>query len=410
NEAYNFYLNGGYNFTPDTRGNFKLSYTLMNQTDTFYTSTRAGVNRSDLGGEVHNYLGMGSINSRVTDDLSLRAKVRYEGRHDSTPVLEYNSPAADRTGKNNHMNRDTVVAEGEANYRLPKDYRLIGGIKYEYWDREYLPLRQASWRERTEDYSGRVQLNKQLTETLGGSLAYIYSERDGSAFLISHDNNPGDIDPIHWGDRERHQWRLSMDWAATDKLSFHALVDGSLDTYHSEERWLGPEEGGTHNASIDASYQLNPDWSLTGFVSLNEITREQITVDKRTPTANGVWTADLRNIGYAGGVGIQGMPKTGFKLGADLQYTYDKQEYELSGPTHPTLTDLPDIDYHQFDLKLSADYSVSKNGSVKLGYNLTYLKNNDWIYDLDVSSEGSLYELPDNGFSHFIGASYRYQW
>jgi len=303
-----------------------------------------------------------------------------------------------------------VVAEAEANYRLPDDYRLLGAVKYEWWKRQYPDLRQASWRAKTEEYSGRAQINKRLTETLGGSVAYIYSERDGSDFQIAHDPDvpPGVIDPIHWGDRNRQQWRLSMDWEPMQKLSLQGRVDGSLDAYHSTDRRLGPEDGLSHNASIDAAYQLTPDWNLNAFLSRNETTREQKAYDNDAPNT-GYWTADLRNLGYAGGVGVRGKPREGLKLGADVQYSYDKSEYELTADA-AGIVDLPDIAYRQFDLKLFADYEWSDNASIWLGYTFTHLENSDFTDDINILTDGTIIEIPDRENTHFIGVSYKYRW
>jgi MtrB/PioB family decaheme-associated outer membrane protein len=411
NHALNIYLNGGYNFTPTTRGAFKLSYNEMKQNDSFFRGTGGlgGNVRTDLGGEVENYLAMGSVNSRVGKNLRLKGKVRYEGRQDNTPVEQYVSVRADRDGTNAPFDRDRVVADGEATYRLPDDYRLTGAVKYEYWKRSFPALRQSSWRERTHEYSGRAQLGKRLTDSLGGRVAYIYSIRDGSAFLPSNSTGITNIiDPIHWGNRERNQWRLNLDWEPTDKLSIQVLVDGSLDTYHSDERPRGPQNGQSHNAAIDAAYQLTRDWSLTAFVSRNEIKREQQTFDNNGGI-RGPWTANLNNLGYAGGIGIQGRPRDRLKLGANIQYSHDMMEYELAS-TNPAIVDLPDVTYRQIDLNLQADYALSDNSSVKVRYNFIHLANDEFSYDVNIFQGGTRINLPNRENTHFIGLSFVYHW
>lgn len=412
NEAYNVYLSGGYNFTPQTRGNFKLSQTMMLQNDDFFTRAGGldGNFTTDLDGEIQNTLASAGVTSRVTDDLTLLGKARWESRNDKTPVLRYISPpSASRTGFNILQDRDTLTTEGEATYRLPDNYSLTGGVKYEYWERSAPAARQASWRTTTDEYSGRAQVGKTMTESLGGTAAYIYSTRTGSAFLPDA-SGISVIDPIHWGDRERHQARLNLNWAPTPVWSVQAVVDGSMDTYHAATRPLGPEEGMSNNASLDATYQLTKEWDITGFVSRNEITREQKTIDSEgTGGVQGLWSADLKNRGYAGGVILGGKPTERLKVKAEAQYSYDKSEYELRSST-AAIQSLPDIAYRQFDLKLSSDYAVSANGTVRVGYVFTHLGNSDFTYDQTIYTEGTVINLPDWENSHFIGVSYIHKW
>ena len=412
NQAYNVYLNGGYNFTPTTRADFKLSETLHIQAaDFFTTSTNVGA-ANDLGGEVQNHLAMASINSRVDSDLTLRGKVRYESRYDNTPIKQYINPSTAGTGRNYQYDRDTITTEGEATYRLPDDYSLTGGIKYEYWDRAVPVLRQSNWRTRTDEYSGRAQVNKMMTESLGGSLAYIYSTRTGNAYNRSVNTPPEQdfIDPILWGDRERNQARMTLSWTPTTDWSVQAMADGSLDTYHDGELPLGPEEGNSYNASLDATYQLTRDWDINGFVSRNVITREQKTVDQ-DGGLRGLWRSDLKNGGYAGGLSLGGKPSDDFKVRAEAQYSYDKSEYNLRGQDgHQNVRNLPDIVYRQLDLKLTGEYALSSNQTVKLGYVFTHMENSDFTYDVNVYTDRTIIKLPGTENSHFVGISYIQRW
>jgi MtrB/PioB family decaheme-associated outer membrane protein len=403
NQAYKVFLDGAYKLTPTTQGTFKFSYNLMLQDENFFRPPNfPGNNQGDLGGEVHNYLGQVALTSRPTTKLTLRAKARYEGRHDDTPVNKFIDGSPTRDGNNVVFTRETFTADGEASYRLPMDFRLIGFLKYEDWSRTFPPIRQMSWREDTDEIAGGARLRRMFTDTLGGDIGYSYAKRDGSDFLQNGFGNIR-IDPIHWGDRDRHKFSVTADWSPMAKLSLQGRVDASLDAYNALP--LGPRDGRSVNAAIDASYALSRDWSLTGWLSRNEVYRDQAQFDGAQ-----FWAAELTSLGYAAGIGVRGQPTGKLKLGADMQYAYDKNEYELDPISGSAINDLPDFAYRQFDFNLWADYALSDRGSVKASYTFTHLENGDWGYDGWVYNDGTVISVPEQENAHFIGVSYRYQW
>ncbi|MCP5368709.1 MAG: MtrB/PioB family decaheme-associated outer membrane protein [Hyphomicrobiales bacterium] len=409
-QSYNFHLGGAYMFTPTTQGSFRAAYTLMTQTDDFFTGQAGfpGNTQTNLGGRIHNYLGQATLVSRPLDDLTLRAKVRYEGRDDDTVIQQYVAATTTSDGRNTDTSRETITADGEASYRLPAGYRLVGGVKYEHWDRTVPVLRQSSWRTDTDEYSGRVQVDKRMTDTLGGSVSYVYSVRSGSSFLNAADAAADVIDPINWSDRERNQWRFRADWTPTSSLSLDTYMNGSWDTYHSEQRSLGPERGRTFNASLDGAYRLFGDWKLTAFVSRNEIVQEQKQIDQ-SGAVQGLFTSTLRFLNYMGGVGAEGPLRDDLKVGMNLEYSYDKSESEMSG-THPAITDLPDVTYRQLDLKLFADYALTPGSSLRFNYKYTRITTSDFTYDINVFADGTVVSVVPFEDAHFLGLTYTARW
>lgn len=402
NQAYKVFLDGAYNFTPTTQGTFKFSYNLMTQDEDFFTApTFAGNNQTDLGGKVHNYFGQIALSSRPTPELSLRGKVRYEGRHDDTPLNQFISSSSTRDGFNVPFTRDTITVDGEASYLLPMDFRVTGFVKYEDWDRSYPPLRQASWRADTQEYTGGVRLRRMFSDTLGGEIGYSYASRGGSDFLAPG-NGTNQVDPIHWGDRDRHKASFSADWAPTNAFSLQARVDGTLDSYNALQ--LGPRDGHSINTALDASYQLSRYWNLSGWLSRNETFRDQAQFDQTQ-----VWAAKMTNTGYAAGLGLHGEPTENLSVGVDTQYSYDRNEYDLEPLTGATISDLPDSVFRQFNLNLWAEYQLFDRGSVKVGYGFTHLKNNDFGYDGWVFSDGTIISIRPQEISHVIGVSFRYK-
>ena len=188
NQSWQAFLGGGYNFTPTTRGNFKVSYEHQTQTEGFIVASPTG--RANLGGEVDTTLAQIGVSSRPIPKLTLNADLRYVDRNDRTPIAQYIPPptvANPQTfdGQNEPRSLEQWFGKIEASYQLPMAFRAIGAIDYASIDRNAYSVRSVSFRSKTEETSYRAEVRRSFAEGLTGMLAYIYSKRDGSAFLTN---------------------------------------------------------------------------------------------------------------------------------------------------------------------------------------------------------------------------------
>lgn len=404
NESHQLFLSGGYSFTPATRGTFKLSHTEVTQNETFFTApTLAGNTRTGLDGKVSTTLAQLGIVSSPLPKLTLRADLRYEDRNDKTPRVQFITATGSRDGFNVPLPRTTTLGKLEASYRLPMSFRITGGLDYDRRDRQVTPtLRQASWREQTEEISYRVELRRSLSETLNGALSYVRSERNGSAYLAANNAPASDvIDPIHWADRDRDKWRLRLDWAPLKPLSVQFTADYAHDTY--DGRALGPESGKFEFYGVDASYVISDKWQAIGWLSRGENRVNQSTISSAAET----WRARLRNTSDSIGVGLRGKPVGKIEIGADLQFQEDKDKYSLIASTGS----LPDVNYKHTVLNLFAKYAVKSNAGVKLQYTYDRWSTDDWAWTARTFfTNGTLVFNETPQATHFIGISAFYEW
>ncbi|MBF0127757.1 MAG: MtrB/PioB family outer membrane beta-barrel protein, partial [Magnetococcales bacterium] len=81
NEAHQIYVSGGYQFTPETRATFKLSYGRALQNEHLPTIDIAGLSTatapSRLEGQVDTTSLLFGLTTRIIPDLTLTARVRY---------------------------------------------------------------------------------------------------------------------------------------------------------------------------------------------------------------------------------------------------------------------------------------------------------------------------------------------
>jgi hypothetical protein len=208
NQAMQFDLSGGYNISDKTRLSFKLSqeratqdaafipaygvitplaipsaasptYTAMNPSGVPYAS---GITNTSLGGLVDTSKYFAMLTSKLSREMDLLASWRYEDRNDRTPQRYYLDNQASSEYPNGALNpresHKINAGKFELSYRLPKDYRLTGGLDY---DMKETP---DAYRDSVTDQTVRVELRKTLNETLNGKVMIAHSERTGGTWHV----------------------------------------------------------------------------------------------------------------------------------------------------------------------------------------------------------------------------------
>lgn len=343
NQAYQLFLNGGYNFSKTTRGTFKAAYTHATQnaslspiTNALIASGAGGTSThipfagepSGLDGEVNTKLLEFGLSARPISKLAIVANLRYQNRDDKTPERafgKYWTYRCSTTGTttyylgatptsancasgtantisgpteidNNPRDFKNLAGKLEATYQLPDGYSLTGGVNYDKRERgfeidpsagEYLGV--VKMRGKTDETTWRLQLARALSETVSGSIAYLHSKRDGSTWNPAEGAADADlplnfVNPAPYADRKRNQWRMMLDWAPTDAMSLQFNLEHAKDEYGAGRSGL--QDGSAQLLSLDAFYAISPDWQLNGWLSHDTTKSHQIgyTYDTRTTT------------------------------------------------------------------------------------------------------------------------------
>jgi MtrB/PioB family decaheme-associated outer membrane protein len=400
NYSHQVFLSGGVALGETTRGTFKASYTRARQDDPFFTAPTlaASSTRLSLNGRVDTTLINLGLTSRPTSKLSLLANVRIEDRDDLTAKTQFVAASASRDGLNVAMSRQSLAGKIEAGYRLPSNYKLVGGIDYERIDRVDIPsLRQASWRARNEEVTGRVELRKSLSDTLNGALKVAHGDRAGSSYLNANSATDSDvIAPVHWTDRKRTKVKATLDWAATDKLSFQGSGERSFDDY--QQRDVGPNRGVAAVWSLDAAYVLSDNWQLTGWYTYDQLLAEGGSCEVSSgsfcnnPATAGQgwrkWASRLETKGHTVGAGAKGKVGSKLSVGLDGDISLIRSSYEIESvatggaaasipAARPTL---PKTTYRLGTLKAYADYAYRTDLSVRAQVQHQRSTTDDWLW------------------------------
>jgi len=464
NQAHQLFLNGGYAFTPTTRGTFKLAYTHATQNDHLPTKDIAGLSLasspSSLDGKLNTTLVQLGLTSRPIKDLSLVASLRYYDMHDDTPINRFvQTNAACASGQcvdNTPLSYKTITGKLEGTYRLPDGYSVTAGVEERHQDRA-IPVSNANgtggtdtqrvvpFRTTVDETTWRLEGRHALSEVLNGSLAYLNSRRTGSTYQFAagpgNDSANGfinisnQINPLNVADRDRNKVRFALDWTPIESLSFQFNIEEARDNYdHDSARPFGLKEGTATLFGLDASYTLNDKWKLNAWYSYDHNQAKQ--KDPRASNSGGntaIKDYNLEDTGNSLGLGLRGEVSSRVKVGADLQWSRNLSKYQqtvtaLNGtPGTSTVASftpgLPDIENTLTKLSLFSIYAVDKSSDVRVDFIHERWKTNDWSWMFangtpfsytggsvgSTALDGTTVTANQNQSSNFIGARYIYK-
>ena len=411
NQAHQLYVNGGYNFTPSTRGTFKLSYTRATQDETIPVGTGTGfppisTAPTHLDGRIDTTLAQLGLTSRLTDAFSWLASLRYYDSDEKTPEYRVVQSGASCTASpsscvdNTPLRYENLTGKLEATYRLMRGLSLLGGVEQSNTDRR-IPVgnahptdptipdnqRWVPWRAEVDETTYRVQLRRSLSERLNGSLAYLHSKRDGSEFTPTNEPPHTDfINPIHLADRDRDKVRLMLDWVPVEALTLTFNAEYAKDDYgYTTARPYGLREGEATLLSLDAVYSLTENWQVSAWYSRDNTEATQVAFRNASPV-EAEKHANLEDTGDNVGIGLRGRLMPQLRAGGDFLYSKNVNRYPetLVPPTagYPAgaVGPLPDITNKLVRLKLFASYAVRKNTEVRLDYIHERWRSDDWSW------------------------------
>jgi MtrB/PioB family decaheme-associated outer membrane protein len=437
NQSHQLFLNGGYAFTPTTRGTFKMSYGTATQDETlpvaFNVIPRAG-SPTHLDGKINTTVAEVGLTSRPLPKLSLLANLRYQDVNDKTPVAQYINAVY-----NTPHSITTKSGKVEATYRLPAGFSLTGGLDYKDQDRSAptVGILYVPFRKQIDETTYRLQLRRGLSETVNGSLAYLHSKRDGSSYVLPGDQYEDAINPLHIADRKRDKWRGMLDWSPTDKLSLQFAVEDARDKYQFNsavsaapaDQPQGVKHGSANLYSVDASYTFNEFWQVNAWYSLDVAKMKELGFRAASGgAANAQKIADLKETGDTFGLGLKGQISSKLKFGANLEFlkTFTRFDQAINpvgaGATFPTsggVTEQPlsNITNKMTRLKIFAEYALNKSSDLRFDAIHERWHTNDWTWAFangapfvfGTTVDGTMVTAKPIQSATFVGARYIYK-
>jgi MtrB/PioB family decaheme-associated outer membrane protein len=459
-EAHQLFLNGGYRFTPVTRGTFKLSYTHATQNEHIPTADITNLAwagdatfpaaPSNLLGEINTTLLELGLTSRPTPKLNVVANLRYHNTEDETPDhLIINTGSDDRTlVHSTPLSYETLTGKLEGTYRLPEKFNLIAGIDYSKQDRtvpfgsDYIggtntgtvgdaepdgfdDQRYVPWRAELKEMTYRIQLRRSMSESINGSLAFLHSKRDGSEYDHAH-HAMGHINPINISDRDRNKWRMTLDWNPVDRVGLQFNFEDSQDDYGPSNEY-GLNKGQASLYSLDADFAISDKWRINAWYSHDNNEANQLNGrwDRITENHEIDRRANLKDIGDSLGIGLRGQASEKVKVGADLQWTRTKSQFDekitviAEGGDPDTgypngVAPLEDVKSTVTKISLFAEYAIKKNADLRFEVIHERWESDDWAWNFAngssfIFNDGTKIITDPKQSSTFAGVRYNFK-
>lgn len=422
-QSHQLALTGGYDITPTTRGTFKVAYTRAEQNDTFISGVPVapGISATgNLGGRVDTTQVQMGISARPIPKLSLVGDVRYEDRDDKTPIRLYTTNGVSATTSFNGENEPRSIRSTkgllEASYRLPMALRVTGGVDYVEKERNTSAIRVVSFRDKTDETSYRIGVQRAMSEAVTGNITYIRSDRNGSDFLINVLNCGAVtcgtstafnlIAPLHLADRTRDKLRLSFDWTPMDDMSVQYMTEQTRDDYTSRTPdQFGLRDGWSRTHSVDVTYSFSDEWQANAWIS-NTDTRAN-RADRIAATQT--WASTVLNDGRSYGLGLRGKLSGKWEVGADLSHSDITDEARQWALTGPAIDSLPAFFTRQSTFKLFTTYALQKNASLRFDYIYDRYVTNDWTWSTWTYTDGTFLRQDPRQHVNFLGVTYIYR-
>lgn len=414
NQAHQVFMDGGYNFTPTTRGTFQVAYTKATQDESLPSYDLAAPNNrfvnapSSLNGRIDTTLLQLGLSSRPLPKLSITANLRYYDVEDKTPLAGYvgNNTTGVATVYNTPHSYRTTSGKLEATYRLPANFKITGGVDLSDQERSYPSVGSVyvPFRSNITEVTYRVQLRRSLAENLNGAVSYLHSERDGSGYQAANGTAPysNQINPIHVADRSRDKVRLSMDWEPVDKLSLQFRADHSRDEYSENGRPYGVKDGTAQLYAVDASYTFSEDWRLSAWYAY-DLTKAREVGFRQGNASNGsadaIKDAQLKDVGNSFGVNLLGKLTGKLEIGAGFDWFRSTSSYPQdltltgTGAAYPAgaVGPLADVKNDLSRFKLNGKYALDKSSDLRLDFIHERWHTDDWSWSFANGSPFSYY-------------------
>ena len=440
NMSHELFVNGGYNFTPTTRGTFKLSWSKATQDEPLPTSfvtpaPAGGVNPlapTHLGGKLETTMAEFGLTARPTPKFSVLANLRYRDFADKTPINQYVFGGTPMF--NTPFSYMTIVGKLEGTYRLEDGYSLLGGIEYNTQDRSVptsAGIIRVPFIKQLDTTSYRAQVRKSMSETINGNLAYVREERNGKEYFPSGTAEENLVHPMHIADRKRDKVRAMLDWAPADKLNVQFSLEDAQDKYGGGPNGnpLGLQKGTGSAYSVDGSYQIKENWQANAWVSWDESKAEEITYCGSGAScdagAGGTKRKfnTLKENGTSFGMGMKGKMSDRVKLGGDVEQFRSVNKYTqtiVGGALPAGLVPTPDITNTLLRFKLYLDYAVEKNADLRFDVIHEKWSTDDWTWSslpasgrtpfaYGAATDGTTVLTNPKQNSTFVGVRYRFR-
>ena len=440
-------LSGTHSFGTGTRLSGSVVSSRLEQDDSFLPYSSAfpaptPLPRTNLGGRVETLLANLRFTIRVSNRGNLNLHYYYRERDNRTPQAIYLRIPGDATPQSGLLNSSARVnriydleqekLSADFRYRLSGSTRLNLGLEFDETDRSMLDVAT------TKEDRIYARLSFKPTATSSAWIKLARAERDASSydasvpFVAGHNpdyvatlmgNELFENDPLlrryHLTARDRGELSASFNLFPREQASVSILAILAVDDY--PEARIGLQESDKSSYSLDFSFEPVQHWQASVFYTFDNYQNRQAGYARLgggNPTPffpeslrlpGNDWWEDSEDSVHSVGSMLQWSA-----IPDRLDLTFDVSLSDANTVTQPrsrgqSFLPLPDVSTEIISAELSANYRLSADRELSLGWYFERFQAIDWSLDsagIDALSNILLPgNLSPNYSAHFISLS-----
>jgi len=416
---------GGYSFTSATRLTGAIAHSWTSQNTAFSDTGKvflggpSGDRVYSLDGKVKQTVAEFQLNSRVTRDLSLRAKYRFQDRDNQTPSYFYDEDASPSSGT--HKGYTLRPSDTKNRVTLEGDYSLMRRTKlaawYQYEQTKYkhnfagvgitgsgdaITNKDGTIRDDLKNNQIGLELRSRASEFVTGVLRYQYDKRSGAEYqaraMTNINNGTADVATLrqYWlSDYAQNLVRAQLNLMPMDTVAVQLRADWR------DRNYDGMTCGGVYDIGLGTgdktclgltgsqrqTYTVDTQWTpfevlqLFGFYTYGQQKQQQLGNSSASATTSTMWWSDSTSDDHTIGLGGNYTLNERWKFGAQYNWINGVEKYYQGQGGVASALQLPDNKYTENQLQFTANWQFKPDTALRLNYIYSHVKGANWAYD-----------------------------
>lgn len=368
---------------------------------------QVGLPLSDLDGEVNTTALRFRATSPLTRKLRATLEFAYDERDNDSDRAAFSQVVSDVFLVDERINEpfsyDKTTFEAGLDYRVFSFLKLEASARLTNTERTFQEVEDSD----TETYRLRARVNPLDRLNVIAEARYEERNNDLDPALLPQRENPA-LRRFHFAEKERDLYRLTADYALTERVVLGAYAELSDDDYADTR--IGLSNGETQSYGVDLGATLAKSISAHAFWSYEKL---EATIFGADNVSGAPWTAKQDDRFNTVGLGIRFADLPGKWLEARIDAIYASSEGDIRTFKRDTSPLFPELQTDRYEIESSIERELAEHWNLRMSWLVGRLTEDDFFRDLvqpaTLPNLLSLGEGTPGDTVHVISAMLRYR-
>jgi len=368
---------------------------------------QVGLPIADLDGEVDTAALRFRASSPLTRKLRATLEFAYDERDNDSDRASFAQVVSDTFLAAERINEpfsyEKTTFEAGLDYRVFSFLKLDASARFTDTERTFQEVEDTD----TEKYRLRARINPIDRLNLIAEASYEERDNDLDPALLPRRENPA-LRRFHFAEKERDAYRLTADYALTERVVIGAYGEISDDDYTDTR--IGLSSGETETWGVDLSATLAKSVSAHAFWSYENL---EATIFGADDVIGAPWTAKQDDRFNTVGLGLRFADLPGRWLEARIDAIYARSEGDIRTFKRDTSPLFPELETDRYEIETSIERELAARWNLRMSWLVGRLTEDDFFRDLvqpaTLPNLLSLGEGTPGDTVHVISAMLRYR-